>query len=95
VVNYKIWRDASRDITDPKEFATSHYDRPTMRKCWDLLDHSSRSFSMVIKELEGDLARVVRPSLLFSTAIADGVTDLYFLHRATSIGYYRGRHDTP
>jgi farnesyl-diphosphate farnesyltransferase len=67
VVNYKIWRDASRDITDPKEFATSHYDRPTMRKCWDLLDHSSRSFSMVIKELEGDLARVVSPLLTLTS----------------------------
>jgi farnesyl-diphosphate farnesyltransferase len=59
VVNYKIWRDASRDITDEKEFGTSRYNVPTMRKCWDFLDHTSRSFSMVIKELEGDLARVV------------------------------------
>lgn len=31
-----------------------------MRKCWDFLDLTSRSFSAVIKELEGDLARTVR-----------------------------------
>lgn len=49
---------------------------------------------MVIKELEGDLARVVRPSSLHSGIKADGVTDLYLLHRAASLGYYRGRHDT-
>jgi hypothetical protein len=34
-----------------------------MRRCWELLDHSSRSFSAVIKELDGDLARVVSLSL--------------------------------
>jgi farnesyl-diphosphate farnesyltransferase len=60
VVNYKIWHDNTRDITNPKEFGTSFYDRPSMRMCWDLLDQTSRSFSMVIKELEGDLARTVR-----------------------------------
>ncbi|ORX34197.1 putative farnesyl-diphosphate farnesyltransferase [Kockovaella imperatae] len=59
VINYKLWRDKSRDITNPAEFETSGYDRETMRKCWDLLDFSSRSFSVVVKELEGDLARTV------------------------------------
>lgn len=59
MVNYGLWRDAPRDITKPEEFATSFYDRPSMRKCWDLLDMASRSFSMVIRELEGDLARTV------------------------------------
>jgi len=49
---------------------------------------------MVIKELEGDLARVVRPTSLHAGIKADGVTDLYLLHRAASLGYYRGRHDT-
>lgn len=53
-----------RDITKKEEHATSGWDRPTMRRCWELLDHSSRSFSAVIKELDGDLARVVSPSLL-------------------------------
>lgn len=62
MVNYKIWRDSTRDITKPEEFVTSRYDQPTMRKCWDFLDQTSRSFSMVIKELEGDLARTVSTS---------------------------------
>jgi farnesyl-diphosphate farnesyltransferase len=52
-----------RDITKKEEHATSGWDRPTMRRCWELLDHSSRSFSAVIKELDGDLARVVSLSL--------------------------------
>jgi hypothetical protein len=30
-----------------------------MRECWSLLDQTSRSFSMVIKELDDELARVV------------------------------------
>ncbi|BEJ18102.1 hypothetical protein CspHIS471_0703790 [Cutaneotrichosporon sp. HIS471] len=58
MIGYKIWRD-TRDITDPKEFADTGYDRESMKRCWDFLDQTSRSFSMVIKELEGELARVV------------------------------------
>ena len=30
-----------------------------MRKCWVFLDKTSRSFSAVIKELDGELCRVV------------------------------------
>jgi len=49
---------------------------------------------MVIKELEGDLARVVRPlSFLYQEMKLTSI-DLYLLHRAASFGYYRGRHDT-
>jgi len=59
LVNYKIWHESKRDITDPKEHATSGYDRQTMRKCWEFLDMTSRSFAAVIRELEGDLARVI------------------------------------
>ena len=32
-----------------------------MRRCWELLDFAGRSYASVIKELEGDLARVVSP----------------------------------
>lgn len=31
-----------------------------MKQCWKFLDATSRSFAAVIKELEGDLSRVVR-----------------------------------
>ncbi|ODO11952.1 farnesyl-diphosphate farnesyltransferase [Cryptococcus amylolentus CBS 6273] len=58
MVNYAIWMD-HRDITDVTELPTTCYDRPTMRKCWDFLDLTSRSFARVIRELEGDLARTV------------------------------------
>jgi len=59
LTQYYLYHDHSRDITNPKEFKTSGYDRESMRKCWYFLDETSRSFAMVIKELDGDLARVV------------------------------------
>lgn len=58
MVGYKVWKD-HRDITDPKEFEATGYDRETMKRSWEFLDQTSRSFAMVIKELEGELARVV------------------------------------
>lgn len=30
-----------------------------MKRCWEFLDLTSRSFAMVIKELDGELCRVV------------------------------------
>lgn len=62
MVNFKIWRD-TRDITSEKDFAATGYDRASMRRCWEFLDMTSRSFAMVIKELEGDLARIVSSPL--------------------------------
>jgi hypothetical protein len=53
------YHESKRDITKKEEHPTSGWDRPTMRRCWELLDHSSRSFSGVIKQLDGDLARIV------------------------------------
>ncbi|KAG6845817.1 hypothetical protein H0H87_002505 [Tephrocybe sp. NHM501043] len=48
---------ARRNITFPHEHPTSGWDRPSMRRCWTLLDQTSHSFSGVIKELDGELAR--------------------------------------
>lgn len=59
LITYGVYHDPKRDITDPKEFETSGYDRESMKECWRLLDLTSRSFSRVIKELDGELARVV------------------------------------
>ncbi len=53
------YHEPKRDITRKEEHATSGWDRPAMRRCWELLDFTSRSFASVIKELDGDLARVV------------------------------------
>lgn len=47
---------------------------------------------MVIKELEGDLARVVR--ILNTSCSASLITDLPVLPRPPSSGHHRGRHDT-
>lgn len=65
LVQFKLWYDTSRDITRPEEFATSGYDRKSMKRCWEFLDMTSRSFAMVIKQLDGDLARVVRSCTKF------------------------------
>ncbi|KAJ7652165.1 farnesyl-diphosphate farnesyltransferase [Mycena polygramma] len=59
LLQYHIYREQKRDITAPEEHATSGWDRATMQRCWYFLDMTSRSFSSVIKELEGDMARVV------------------------------------
>ncbi|TFK89601.1 hypothetical protein K466DRAFT_19912 [Polyporus arcularius HHB13444] len=58
LLQYKIWHEPKRDITNPSEHATSGWDRPSMQRCWYFLDMTSRSFAGVVKELEGDLARL-------------------------------------
>ena len=60
LVQFWLWHEPKRDITSVKEFETSGWDRKTMRRCWEFLDMTGRSFSAVTKELDGDLARVVR-----------------------------------
>lgn len=56
VLNWAIWRDPTQDI---KTMDESGYSRPEMRRCWEFLDMTSRSFAAVIKELEGDLCRFI------------------------------------
>lgn len=64
LLQYKLWHEANRDITNPTEWKNSGWDRQSMRRCWDFLDLTSRSFAGVIKELEGDLARIVSAHVL-------------------------------
>ncbi|EGN96959.1 hypothetical protein SERLA73DRAFT_11603, partial [Serpula lacrymans var. lacrymans S7.3] len=59
LVQFYIFHEQKRDITAQQEHPTSGWDRPTMRRCWELLDLTSRSFAAVIKELDGDLARII------------------------------------
>jgi farnesyl-diphosphate farnesyltransferase len=59
LINFYIWHEKKRDLAAQQEHPTSGWDRSTMRRCWDFLDMTSRSFSAVIKELDGDLARTV------------------------------------
>ena len=61
-----LYHEQKRDITSAAEFETSGYNRPSMKRCWYFLDESGRSFSAVVKELDGDLARLVSPSLALS-----------------------------
>lgn len=59
LIQFKLLYEQRRDLTAIHEHANSGWDRRTMRRCWEFLDMTSRSFSAVIKELDGDLARVV------------------------------------
>ncbi|KAL5530938.1 hypothetical protein ACEPAG_3814 [Sanghuangporus baumii] len=59
LAQYWLYHEEKRDITSAEEFETSGYNRETMKRCWDFLDKTSRSFSSVIKELDGELARVI------------------------------------
>ena len=60
LINYYLWHEQKRDLTAQQEHPTSGWNRASMRRCWEYLDLTSRSFSAVIKELDGDLARTVR-----------------------------------
>lgn len=59
LIQFHLYHEQKRDIAAQKEHPTSGWDRQSMRRCWEFLDMTSRSFSAVIKEVEGDLARTV------------------------------------
>lgn len=68
LISYKVWRDPIHDIRrDP---VASGWDRERMRECWGFLDLTSRSFAAVIKELKGELSRVVSLLLLWVCSTA-------------------------
>jgi farnesyl-diphosphate farnesyltransferase len=60
LLQFRFFYETKRDITAIHEHPTSGWDRSSMRRCWEFLDMTSRSFAAVIKELDGELARVVR-----------------------------------
>jgi farnesyl-diphosphate farnesyltransferase len=59
LLQFALYHESKRDIAALKEHPTSGWDRQSMKRCWQFLDMTSRSFSAVIKELDGDLARTV------------------------------------
>lgn len=59
LIQFKLFHEHKRDLTAIHEHPASGWDRRSMRRCWEFLDMTSRSFSAVIKELDGELARVV------------------------------------
>jgi len=75
-----LWHIPNRDITSASELETSGWDRPSMKSCWDFLDKTSRSFSSVIKELDGDLARVICLFYLVLRGLDTVEDDMSILH---------------
>lgn len=65
LLQFYLFHTQKRDITAQQEHPTSGWHRQSMRRCWEFLDLTSRSFAAVIKELDGDLARTVRILALF------------------------------
>ena len=65
LLQFYLFHTQKRDITAQREHPTSGWDRQSMRRCWEFLDLTSRSFAAVIKEVDGDLARTVRIYVLF------------------------------
>ena len=66
LIEFKLFYEQKRDFKAIREHPMSGWDRQSMRRCWEFLDLTSRSFFAVIKQSDGDLARVVsRFSLLF------------------------------
>lgn len=51
-------------ITQTKnKHRSSGEDRASMRRCWDLLDRTGKTFTAAIRDIEGDLAQMV--SIMF------------------------------
>ncbi|KAF8550731.1 farnesyl-diphosphate farnesyltransferase [Imleria badia] len=59
LLQFYLFHTPKRDITAQQEHPTSGWDRESMRRCWEFLNLTSRSFAAVIKELDGDLARTI------------------------------------
>lgn len=76
LLQFWLYHEQKRDITAQKEHPTSGWDRHSMRRCWAFLDHTSRSFSAVIKELDGDLARTVSFYFFFAAAFSQLLLDI-------------------
>lgn len=76
LVQFWLYHEQKRDISAQQEHPMSGWDRESMRRCWKFLDLTSRSFSAVIKELDGDLARTVSrrgPSTRLCDLGAEGI----------------------
>lgn len=57
LINYKLWHEPPCLENHPE---VTRINDPNMQACWKFLDQTSRSFSAVIKELDGELSRIVR-----------------------------------
>ncbi|WWC87997.1 farnesyl-diphosphate farnesyltransferase [Kwoniella dendrophila CBS 6074] len=91
MVNFAIWQDF-RNIKDESEWPTTFYNRETMKKCWEYLDLTSRSFARVIAGLEGDLARTVCIFYVVLRAL-DTVEDDMTIPNSTKLPLLRAFHE--
>ena len=57
LVQFLMYHKQKRNISVQQEHATSGWDRESMRRCLAFLELTSRIFSAIIKEPDGDLAR--------------------------------------
>ena len=62
LLQFYLYHEQKRDITAKVEHPASGWDRASMRRCWEFLDKTGRSFAAITRELEGDLAGTVRIS---------------------------------
>ncbi|KAF8886382.1 squalene synthase [Infundibulicybe gibba] len=80
LLQFYLYHEQKRDIAALQEHPTSGWDRASMRRCWEFLDQTSRSFSAVIKELDGDLARTVGvPVWLGAPPVASNLICMFYL----------------
>ncbi|KAJ7148522.1 farnesyl-diphosphate farnesyltransferase [Mycena crocata] len=91
LLQYRLYHEQKRDITAKEEHPTSGWDRASMRRCWEFLDQTSRSFSAVIKELDGDLARVICLFYLVLRGL-DTIEDDMTLSNAVKLPLLRNFH---
>lgn len=56
---------------DPLHVRDQTKETPTLKTCYDLLEKTSRSFSMVIQELEPELRVLVKPPTPRGKTVAD------------------------
>jgi farnesyl-diphosphate farnesyltransferase len=81
VIQWAVWHDPLHE----RDRAT---ETPTLKTCYDFLDKTSRSFSMVIQELQPELRVPVTISLFFNLILGNAI-----LFDSARAGHRGGRHD--
>jgi farnesyl-diphosphate farnesyltransferase len=51
--------DVIKQVKNEHRTSRAGLDRASMRRCWELIDKTAKTFVAVFRDLEGDIARVV------------------------------------